>query len=99
MLERDAALERAKLAEDQRRELEVQLATKDFELDAANKDFEEFLRSDYAVRCEGRWEETTSTEGTCGGGGLDQCPRALRQMCTEVCWPSPSSLASAARAD
>ena len=33
----DAALERAKLAEDQRRELEVQLATKDFELDAANK--------------------------------------------------------------
>ena len=37
MLERDAALERAKLAEDQRRVLEMQLATKDFELETANR--------------------------------------------------------------
>ena len=44
MLERDAALERAKLAEDRLilhadrvQKLEMQLATKDFELDAANR--------------------------------------------------------------
>ncbi len=37
-----------------------------------------------ADACDGRWEEATSTEGTCGGGGMDKCPRALRQMCTEV---------------
>jgi len=26
----------------------------------------------------------TSTEGACGGAGVDKCPRALQQMCTEV---------------
>jgi carboxypeptidase C (cathepsin A) len=34
--------------------------------------------------CEGRWEQVTSTEGACGGAGVDKCPRALQQMCTEV---------------
>jgi len=34
--------------------------------------------------CEGRWLDTTSTEGTCGGGGLDKCPRKLLEMCDQV---------------
>ena len=40
--------------------------------------------------CEGRWEQVTSTEGACGGGGVDKCPRALQQMCTEVCGAAPT---------
>jgi len=42
------------------------------------------LREDITSACEGRWLNVTSTEGTCGGGGLDRCPQLLRQMCHEV---------------
>ena len=42
------------------------------------------LSEEIADSCEGRWVDSTSKEGTCGGGGLDRCPKALRKMCTEV---------------